>query len=89
MATIRLTGSLLPITGTRQAVAQRLFRRRRRSGLPDALPSSTFQLASPVDSIYDDLRAGLADEPCVIERDQDVAALLEDPRKLRKGMGPR
>lgn len=39
--------------------------------------------------IYDDLMAGLADEPCVIERDQDVAALLEDPRKLRKGMGPR
>ncbi|MFP3747022.1 hypothetical protein SB816_28450 [Achromobacter sp. SIMBA_011] len=39
--------------------------------------------------IYDDLMAGLADEPCVIERDQDVAALLGDPRKLRKGMGPR
>lgn len=39
--------------------------------------------------IYDDLMAGLADEPCVIERDQDVAELLEDPRKLRKGMAPR
>lgn len=39
--------------------------------------------------IYDDLMEGLAAEPCVIERDQDVAALLEDPRKLPKGMGPR
>lgn len=45
--------------------------------------------ASLMGEIYDDLLAGLADEPCVIERDQDVAALLEDPRKLRKGMGPR
>ncbi|MGB3819318.1 hypothetical protein [Achromobacter pulmonis] len=45
--------------------------------------------ASLMGEIYDDLMAGLADEPCVIERDQDVGALLEDPRKLRKGMGPR
>lgn len=44
---------------------------------------------SPAGQIHDDLIAGLAEEPCVIERDQDVAALLEDPRKLRKGMGPR
>ncbi|MFY3132374.1 hypothetical protein ACOTF1_15200 [Achromobacter ruhlandii] len=39
--------------------------------------------------IYDDLMAGLADEPCVIERDQMTAELLEAPRKLRKGMAPR
>ncbi len=39
--------------------------------------------------IYDDLIAGVAEEPCVIERDQDVAELLESPRKLRKGMAPR
>ncbi|ALX82750.1 hypothetical protein APT56_05955 [Achromobacter denitrificans] len=45
--------------------------------------------ASLMGEIYDDLMAGLADEPCVIERDQDVAELLEDPRKLRKGMAPR
>ncbi len=45
--------------------------------------------ASLMGEIYDDLLEGLAAEPCVIERDQDVAELLEDPRKLRKGMGPR
>lgn len=39
--------------------------------------------------IHDDLMAGLADEPCVVERDQDVAQMLEEPRKLRKGMAPR
>lgn len=39
--------------------------------------------------IYDDLLAGLADEPCVLERDQMTAELLEPPRKLRKGMAPR
>lgn len=39
--------------------------------------------------IYDDLMAGLADEPCVVERDHLRAELLEEPRKLRKGMGPR
>ncbi|MFY1894732.1 hypothetical protein ACOTCN_12165 [Achromobacter xylosoxidans] len=39
--------------------------------------------------IHDDLMAGLTAEPCVIERDQDVATLLEEPRKLRKGMAPR
>lgn len=31
----------------------------------------------------------LAAEPCVIERDQDVAQMLEDPRKLRKGIALR
>ena len=45
--------------------------------------------ASLMGEIYDDLMAGLAEEPCVIEGVQDVAALLEDPRQLRKGMGPR
>lgn len=45
--------------------------------------------ASLVGEIYDDLMAALAVEPCVVERDRDVAELLEDPRKLRKGMGPR
>ncbi|CAB3925152.1 hypothetical protein [Achromobacter ruhlandii] len=45
--------------------------------------------ASLMGEIYDDLLAGLAVEPCVIERDRDTAELLEEPRKLRKGMGPR
>ncbi|MFY2645677.1 hypothetical protein [Achromobacter insuavis] len=45
--------------------------------------------ASLMGEIYDDLMAGLAEEPCVIERDQMTAELLEEPRKLRKGMGPR
>lgn len=39
--------------------------------------------------IYDDLLAGLAKEPCVLERDQMTMELLESPRKLRKGMAPR
>lgn len=39
--------------------------------------------------IYDDLMDGLAKEPCVVERDQMTAELLEQPRKLRKGMAPR
>lgn len=39
--------------------------------------------------IYDDLLSGLAVEPCVVERDQMTAELLEEPRKLRKGMAPR
>ncbi|MDF3850664.1 hypothetical protein [Achromobacter denitrificans] len=39
--------------------------------------------------IYDDLLAGLAEEPCVLEREQMTSELLESPRKLRKGMGPR
>lgn len=45
--------------------------------------------ASLMGEIYDDLLAGLAVEPCVIERDRDTAELLEEPRKLRKGMAPR
>lgn len=45
--------------------------------------------ASLMGEIYDDLLAGLAVEPCVIERDQMTAELLEEPRKLRKGMAPR
>ncbi|WZB76913.1 hypothetical protein WJ972_16820 [Achromobacter insuavis] len=45
--------------------------------------------ASLMGEIYDDLMAGLAAEPCVLERDQMTAELLEEPRKLRKGMGPR
>ena len=39
--------------------------------------------------IYDDLLAGLAVEPCVLEKDQMTMELLESPRKLRKGMEPR
>ncbi len=33
--------------------------------------------------IHDDPMAGLADEPCVIERDQMTAELLEGSRQLR------
>ncbi len=39
--------------------------------------------------IYDDLMAALAVEPCVVEFKQTTAELLEEPRKLRKGMAPR
>ncbi|WP_025135943.1 hypothetical protein [Achromobacter sp. DH1f] len=39
--------------------------------------------------IYDELLAGLAVEPCVVEMDQMTAELLESPAKLRKGMAPR
>lgn len=39
--------------------------------------------------IYDDLLARQATEPCVLERDDMVAALMEAPAKLRKGMAPR
>ncbi|PND31537.1 hypothetical protein C1I89_22110 [Achromobacter pulmonis] len=45
--------------------------------------------ASLMGEIYDDLMEGLAAEPCVIERDQMTAELLEQPRKLRKGMALR
>lgn len=45
--------------------------------------------ASLMGEIYDDLMDGLAKEPCVVERDQMTAELLEQPRKLRKGMAPR
>ncbi len=36
--------------------------------------------------IYEELLAGLAIEPCLQERDQDVQELMEAPHKLRKGM---
>lgn len=36
-----------------------------------------------------DLLAGLAEERCVLEREQMTEELLESPRKLRKGMEPR
>ena len=45
--------------------------------------------ASLMGEIYGDLMDGLAKEPCVVERDQMTAELLESPRKLRKGMEPR
>ncbi|CUJ98450.1 MULTISPECIES: hypothetical protein [Achromobacter] len=45
--------------------------------------------ASLMGEIYDDLMASLAAEPCVIERDQMTAELLEEPHTLRKGLGPR
>lgn len=39
--------------------------------------------------LYDDFMKALRDEPCVIERDQDVQEMMETPNKLRKGMAPR
>lgn len=42
-----------------------------------------------MDRIYDDLMEGLAAEPCVVDFKQTTADMLEDPRKLRKSMGPR
>ncbi|AZS82709.1 hypothetical protein ELS24_20720 [Achromobacter spanius] len=39
--------------------------------------------------LYDEFMAALRQEPCVIERDQDVQEMMETPDKLRKGMGPR
>jgi len=39
--------------------------------------------------LYDDFMTGLREEPCVIERDQDVQEMMEAPNKLRKGMAPR
>ncbi|CAB3876466.1 hypothetical protein [Achromobacter ruhlandii] len=38
--------------------------------------------------IHNDLMTGLTAEPCVIERDQMTAELLEAPAKLRNRMGP-
>lgn len=52
----------------------------------------SFELKRPaglMGGIYDDLLAGLAVEPCVLEKDQMTMELLESPRKLRKGMPPR
>ncbi|HCW17691.1 MAG TPA: hypothetical protein DHL02_06965 [Achromobacter sp.] len=40
-------------------------------------------------SLYDDFMQALREEPCVIERDQDVQEMMEAPDKLRKGMAPR
>ncbi|WMD23695.1 hypothetical protein RAS12_09980 [Achromobacter seleniivolatilans] len=39
--------------------------------------------------LYDDFMKGLRLEPCVLERDDMTAALMESPAKLRKGMAPR
>lgn len=45
--------------------------------------------AGQAGELYDELLAGLAVEPCVVEMDQMTAELLEAPAKLRKGMAPR
>ena len=39
--------------------------------------------------VYDEWFEILSAEPCVAEQEQMVRELLEDPKKLRKGMGPR
>ncbi len=52
----------------------------------------SFELKRPaglMGGIYDDLLAGLAVEPCVLEKNQMTMELLESPRKLRKGLAPR
>ncbi|AZW31490.1 hypothetical protein L506_2328 [Bordetella bronchiseptica GA96-01] len=38
---------------------------------------------------YDEYMAQLVVEPCVLERDADVAEMLNAPAKPRKGMGER
>lgn len=53
------------------------------------LAATIGQVTGLLGKIHNDLMAGLADEPCVIKRDQLRAELLEEPRKLRKGMAPR
>lgn len=45
--------------------------------------------AGLIGDIYEELLQRLAVEPCVLERDQNVRELLEQPKKLRKGMEPR
>lgn len=45
--------------------------------------------AGQAGELYDELLTSVAAEPCVLERDQDVQALMEAPHKLRKGMAPR
>lgn len=45
--------------------------------------------AGQAGKLYDELLSSLAVEPCVLERDQDVQALMEAPHRLRKGMAPR
>lgn len=42
----------------------------------------------PSEEIYDDLIAGLAVKPRVIECNEMVDALMEGPAKLHKGMAP-
>lgn len=59
------------------AIAGHLGHRRRRLD----------QVTGLLSKIYDDLIAGLDAEPCVIERDQMTAELLEAPAKLRNRMG--
>jgi hypothetical protein len=39
--------------------------------------------------IYDELMRQIAAEPCVLERKEWTAEILEAPYKLRKGMAPR
>ena len=39
--------------------------------------------------IYDELLADLVLEPCILERDQMTAELLETAAGQRKGMAPR
>ncbi|AUT47030.1 hypothetical protein [Achromobacter sp. AONIH1] len=39
--------------------------------------------------IYDELMQHISAEPCVVERKEWTAEILEAPYKLRKGMGPR
>ncbi|MFY3630786.1 hypothetical protein ACOTFH_29480 [Achromobacter xylosoxidans] len=39
--------------------------------------------------VYDQAVEDLPQEPCVQEQEQMTAELLEDPHKLRKGMGSR
>ncbi len=39
--------------------------------------------------LYDDFMTDLRGEPCVLERDDMTASLLETTDRLRKGMAPR
>lgn len=39
--------------------------------------------------LYDEFMKGLREEPCVLEREDMAASLMEAPDKLRKGMAPR
>ena len=39
--------------------------------------------------LYDEFIKDLRTEPCVLERDDLTASLMESPDKLRKGMAPR
>ncbi len=46
-------------------------------------------LSHALATVFDDWIQQIHAEPCVLERNQTVDALLESPRKLRKGMEPR